>query len=411
MTIFQIIAAILSFAAVGGYINTKFVRLPATIGNMAFALLISLVIICVGSIGLVNIDPVKETINSIDFSDVLLHGMLSFLLFAGALHINLDDLNAVKWPVGILATIGVVIATFITGTIVWYASTLVGIDLPYIYALLFGALISPTDPIAVLSILKESKISKKFYTMVGGESLFNDGVGIVVFLTILGAATSQEEIHASTVIRTLFQESAGGLFLGAVLGWVTYRLLRSIDEYKTEVLLTLALAAGGYALAEALHVSAPLCMVASGLFIGNHGRSKGMSEVTQGKLDGFWELIDEVLNAILFIFVGLEILIVPMSVQTIYLGGFAILATVIARFISVGAPISVMRLVKKFDRGTIRLLSWGGLRGGLSLAMALSLPAGPEKSVILVLAYIVVLFSILLQGLTFQPLIKKILRA
>lgn len=410
MTIFQIIAATLTFAALGGYLNFRFIHLPATIGNMVFALLVSLVMIAVGAMDIINLDPVRDSIDSIDFSHIVLHGMLSFLLFAGALHINLHDLKQVKWPVGILATFGVVLATFMTGTLTWLAAGALGIQLSYIYALLFGALISPTDPIAVLSILKKAGISKKLYTKIGGESLFNDGMGIVVFLTILGAAIGHEEIHFSDVARTLLQESAGGLLLGGILGWITYRLLRSIDEYKVEALLTLALAAGGYALAEALHVSAPLCMVASGLIIGNHGRNTGMSEITQNKLDAFWELIDEVLNAVLFIFVGLEILVIPLSIQTIFLGCLAVMASLVARFISVGLPISLMRLWQKFDRGTIRLLSWGGLRGGLSLAMALSLPAGPEKSIILVLAYSVVLFSILVQGLTFSALIRRVIR-
>lgn len=410
MTAFQILAATLTFAALGSYVNSRFVRLPATIGNMVFALLVSFTMICIGELGFIDLSPVQETIQNLDFSNVVLHGMLSFLLFAGALHINLRELNQVKWPVGILATFGVLVATFITGTLTWYGARMVGVDMPYIYALLFGALISPTDPIAVLSILKQAGISKKLYTKIGGESLFNDGMGIVVFLTILSIATAQEQVTATGVLKTLIQESAGGLLLGAVLGWLTYYLLRSIDEYKAEAQLTLALAAGGYVLAEAIHVSAPLCMVASGLIIGNQGREGGMSEITQNKLDVFWELIDEVLNAVLFMFVGLEILVIPVSLKTLALGGLAILAALIGRFLSVGLPIAIMRSRQKIEKGTVRLMVWGGLRGGLSLAMALSLPSGPEKSSILVLSYSVVLFSILVQGLTFRPLIGRIIR-
>lgn len=410
MTTFQIIAVILTAAAAGGYLNYRFIGLPATIGHMAFALLLSLLAIGAGKMGWLNLEEIKGVVNSIDFSEVVLHGMLSYLLFAGALHINFNDLKAVKWPVGILATVGVVLATFITGTLTWYAAQLIGLNLPYIYALLFGALISPTDPIAVLSILKQAGASKNIYTKVGGESLFNDGVGVVVFLAILGIATSGAKFDPSHFFLAFAYESLGGMTLGGLIGWGTYRLLRSIDEYKVEVMLTLALVTGGYAFAEFIHVSAPLCMVVAGLVIGNHGRAFGMSENTRRHIDVFWELIDEILNAVLFLLIGLEILVVTLSGQFITLGIMAIGAVLIARLISVGLPITLMRFNQEFERGTIRLLTWGGLRGGLSIAMALSLPAGDEKNIILTLTYIVVLFSIFVQGLSFQSGIKMIMK-
>ena len=410
MSIFHISALILSAAALGGFINYKFIGLPSTIGHMVFALLFSVAVILLGNLGWMDTGAISEIIASIDFSDVVLHGMLSFLLFAGALHINLNDLKNVKYPVGILATFGVITATFLTGTLTWAAAQWIGIELPYIYALLFGSLISPTDPIAVLSILKQVGISKSLYVKIGGESLFNDGVGVVIFLALLSAATTTSEFNVLHFFQHFFVESFGGLTLGLILGWMTYKLMHSIDEYKVEVMLTLALVMGGYALAEVLHLSAPLCMVAAGLVIGNHGRSEAMSDVTRHHVDIFWELIDEILNAVLFLLIGLEIMIITLSGNTIWLGLLATLAVLVGRFISVGVPVTLMRFKNKFEPGTIRLMTWGGLRGGLSIAMALSLPSGDEKSVILTLTYIVVLFSIIVQGLTFRPVIKSILK-
>lgn len=410
MTLFQIIAALLTFAALGGYINHRFMRLPATIGHMFFALVVSVVAIVLSRFGIVDLSEATTFINSIDFADVLLHGLLSFLLFAGALHISLDDLKAVKWPVGILATVGVTLATFITGTMVWYASGFLGVQIPYIYALLFGALISPTDPIAVLAILKQVGATKKLYTKIGGESLFNDGVGVVIFLTILGVATGKQQPEAAGIAMTFLREAAGGALLGGAFGWLTYRLLKSIDEYKVEVLLTLALVSGGYAVAEYLHVSAPICMVVAGLIVGNQGRALGMSDTTRENLDVFWELVDEVLNAILFMLIGLEIIVIAVTPQHIGLGLAAIAAVLAGRLISVAIPVAVMKLKVPFEKGTVSLMTWGGLRGGLSIAMALSLPTGPEKALIVPMTYIVVLFSILVQGTTFRPVLEKLTR-
>jgi CPA1 family monovalent cation:H+ antiporter len=406
MTVFEIAAAVLTLTAVGAYLNQKYVKFPATIGLMAFSFLMSLVAILLNKMGWMDLTVASAFVGQIDFSDVLLHGMLSFLLFAGALHINLDDLNDVKWSVAVLATVGVMMSTFITGTLAWLGAGLVGLQLPYLYALLFGALISPTDPIAVLSILKEAGISKRLYVKIGGESLFNDGIGVVVFLTILGLATGAEKLEVSTVALLLVREALGGAALGLFLGWLVYRLLRSIDFYKVEVLLTLALATGGYALADLLHVSGPIYMVTAGLIVGNHGRNFGMSERTRARLDDFWELLDEILNAVLFILIGLEVIVIAVTKQHVLLGVMAIGAVLVARTISVGLPISVMDPRQFLNWRMIGLLTWGGLRGGLSIAMALALPAGPEKSVILPITYIVVLFSILVQGLTFKSSLK-----
>ena len=411
MTPFQIIAAVVTLSAVGAYINNRYFRFPQTIGLMAFSFAVSLITIILSRTGIAHFEAIGEFVRGIDFSEVLLHGMLSFLLFAGAMHINLEDLKNVRWSVGVMATVGVIAATFITGTLVWQASRVVGLELPYLYALLFGALISPTDPIAVLAILKNSGISKEAYTRIGAESLFNDGVGVVLFLTILQLANSAEELKVAEAVWHFLREALGGALFGIACGWVVYRLLRRIDDYKVEVLLTLALATGGYAAAEELvHVSAPIFMVTAGLIVGNHGRNFGMSEQSRERLDVFWELVDEVLNAVLFILIGLEIVVISVPVPHVLLGILAILAVLAGRFLSVGIPAALVGLVKGAEKGTIALLTWGGLRGGLSIAMALSLPAGPQKDIILPVTYIVVLFSILVQGLTFKSALPLLLR-
>jgi CPA1 family monovalent cation:H+ antiporter len=377
---------------------------------MVFALLVSLVAVLFNAVGWIDLRIVTDFLKNIDFSEVLLHGMLSFLLFAGALHINLEELKSVKWPVSILATIGTMLSTFIIGSLVWLAAGLTGFELSYIYALLFGALISPTDPIAVLSILKQVGASKKMYVKIGGESLFNDGVGVVIFLTILGIATGSGKPEISHVLTHFIREAFGGFALGGLFGWITYILVKSIDDYKTEALLTIALVIGGYAFAEFIHVSAPISMVVAGLIVGNQGRSLGMSDITREHLDLFWELIDEILNAVLFMLIGLEIIIISINLHHMYLGALAIVAVLLGRLISVSIPMYFIGMRHTFEKGTIALLTWGGLRGGLSIAMALSLPAGDEKSIILPITYIVVLFSILVQGLSFKRIAEIVTR-
>ncbi len=406
MSAFQILAVLLTVAAIGGYINHRFIRLPETIGHMAFSLVVSLVVVALARLSVIDLQPVQAVLQQIDFTNVLLHGMLSFLLFAGALHINLSDLKTVRVPVTVLATVGVVVSTFITGTLIWYLAHWVGVPLLYIYALLFGALISPTDPIAVLSILKHAGASRKLYVKVGGESLFNDGIGVVVFLSIFGVATGSASPTVGSVAASLLREALGGATLGLLLGWIVYRLLRSINDHKVELLLTLALVTGGYALAEAQHLSAPICMVVAGLLIGSHGRLHGMSAATRERLDGFWELLDEILNAVLFMLIGFEVIVVSMSWSHAVLGLAAVVAVLFARFVSVGAPVLLLRPFYPFEKGTVPLLTWGGLRGGISIALALSLPVGEEKDIILPVTYLVVIFSILVQGLTFERLVR-----
>lgn len=407
MTFFQMLAILLCISAIGGFLNYKYLRLPETIGQLSMSLAASLLLIFMGKMGILDITPIQHTLLQLNFSDILLHGMLSVLLFAGALHINLSELKDVRWAVAVLATVGVIIATFVTGTCIWYMAGWLGFDLPYIYALLFGALISPTDPIAVLAILKQAGASRKIYVKTGGESLFNDGVGVVVFLAILGIATGSSEFSISALAGVFLHEALGGAVLGGLLGWACYQLLKAINEYKVELMLTLALATGGYALAEYLHLSAPICMVVAGLVIGNHGRARGMSEQTRLRLDDFWELLDEVLNALLFMLIGFELIIINLTASSILFGVLAIAAVLLGRFISVALPVSLLSFRTPFERGTIPMLTWGGLRGGISVALALSLPAGAEKDLILPITYTVVVFSILVQGLSFKKLIAR----
>ncbi|WP_133372149.1 cation:proton antiporter, partial [Sulfurirhabdus autotrophica] len=400
MTLFQIIAVLISMAAIASYLNHRFLRLPSTIGLMVIALLMSLCFVALGKLGLVELSHAAAFIRSIDFSEALLHGMLAFLLFAGALHVDLSDLASQKLPVAVLSTVGVVIATFITGALFWLGIHALGIDLPFIYALLFGALISPTDPIAVLGILKSAGAPKSLEIKITGESLFNDGIGVVIFLTILGIVVSGHEPDFSHIALFLLEEAVGGIGLGLSLGWIVYRLLRSVDNYQVEVLLTLALAAGGYSLAEVIHVSAPIAIVVAGLAIGNHGRAFAMSEKTREHLDPFWELLDEILNAVLFVLIGLEVLAVTLDWNTVAAGIMSIVVVLIARFISVSIPVLAMQFKRTFTKGAIKILTWGGLRGGISIALALSLPPSEYRDLILAVTYMVVVFSILVQGLT-----------
>jgi monovalent cation:H+ antiporter, CPA1 family len=408
MTTLQILAVLLTITAMGSYVNARFIKAPATVGIMGFTLVLSLLALIGEAVGWLDLRLASSFVARLDFSELLLHGVLAFLLFAGALHINLTELKAVRGLVFTLATLGVALATVIIGSLVWLAAGWLGLPLTYLQALLFGALIAPTDPIAVLAILKTAQVPRSLYIKIGGESLFNDGVAVVVFLTILSLTTGAAEPVWTSVGWRLLQEIIGGGALGFALGWGTYWLLRPLDDYKVEVLLTLALVSGGYVLAEWLHVSAPICMVVAGLIIGNHGRHTGMSATTRQRLDEFWELLDDVLNAVLFMLLGLTMLVIPISGQHIELGVCAIFATLVGRFVSVSLPMRLLAPRQAIDWRDVSLMTWGGLRGGLSVAMALALPAGGAQSIILPVTYSVVLFSILVQGLSFKTVLRRI---
>jgi len=407
MRLFDILAILVSLSAVFSYLNHRFLKLPTAIGLMLIALLMSLGLIATGPLGLGIEEEVEVMLRSIDFDETLLHGMLSFLLFAGALHVNLADLAQQRWVIAVLATAGVVAATFLIGFATWWIFALVGLDVPLAYCLVFGALISPTDPIAVLGILKRAGAPKTLETKITGESLFNDGVAVVVFLVLAKIAAGGEDVTAGSVVWLFATEALGGVLFGLLIGGVAYWMLRSVDNYQVEVLITLAVVTGGYAIAEKLHISAPIAIVVAGLLIGNHGRLMAMSDRTRERLDTFWELVDEVLNATLFVLIGLEVLILSFRGEFLIAGLLAIPTVLLARLISVGLPIGLMRRFRTFSPGVVTILTWGGLRGGISVALALSLPAGEVRDTLVAVTYVVVVFSILVQGLTIERLVRS----
>jgi CPA1 family monovalent cation:H+ antiporter len=407
MPLFDIIALLLSLAALFAYINHRYVRLPPTIGVMVIALVVSLALIIAGEIVGEGVKaPAAELLRHIDFGEALLHGMLSLLLFAGALHIDLSDLRHEVGVVSVLSTIGVLLSTCIVGGLGWLVFRALGMSVPLLGCLILGALISPTDPIAVLGILKTAGAPRSLETQTAAESLFNDGIGVVVFLTLLDVAHSGD--FSLGWFLWLFVKSAiGGLLFGIGAGLVTYHALRRVNNYQVEVMITLALATAGYALAERLHLSAPIAIVAAGLLIGNQGRTLAMAKQTEKRLDDFWELVDEILNAILFVLVGLQVLVMPLG--WIYFLASAVFVPIVllARWASVAAVVSVMKRWRRFERGAIAILTWGGLRGGLSVAMALSLPPSPYRTTLIAITYGVVVFSIVVQGITIGRVVRR----
>jgi len=407
LELFDVIALLLSLAAFFAFANHHTLRLPTTLGVMALALAFSLCVLALGRLGGAPMGWMRWW-HEVEFGPALLEGMLGALLFAGALHVKLGDLLSQKWIVVLLATGGVLLSTLLIGLLTWAGSGFFGLEIDFLYCLLFGALISPTDPIAVLSVLKQVGVPQSLEMKIAGESLFNDGVGVVVFLVLLGIATGEGHADVNSVGVLFLQEVVGGVAFGLAVGWVAYRMLRSMDDAKVELLVTLAVVTGGYALAGALHVSGPLAMVAAGLLLGNHGRRFGMSDTTRENLDSFWELADEVLNAVLFLMIGLEVLVLPWSTPRVFAGLLAIPLVLGVRLVSVGALVSLLRARRSFSPHVVKLLTWGGIRGGISVALALSLPAGPERDVIVSATYVVVAFSILVQGLSIGPLTRKL---
>ena len=411
MSPFIILTIIIFLAALFGYVNVRFLKLPTTIGLMLITIVFSLVIFGISVFDDTLLDIEEYIITKLDFRTLLLDVMLSFLLFAGALHTNFEQLRVQRWPVIVFATLGVLASTFLVGTAVFYIIPLFGLQVNYIHCLLFGALISPTDPIAVLGILKQAGAPKKLETKIVGESLFNDGVGVVVFLTIFNIAASggSEESTGFLHILELFgAEVIGGISLGLAIGYITYLLMRSIDDYDTEVIITLATVMVGTALSQKLHFSAPLAMVTAGLLVGNDTvRQSTMSEMTETYVDKFWELIDILLNTVLFVLIGMEILVLTFDLEYIFAGLMAIPIVLICRYLSLLLPIEFFKNRLEFVPKTNLIMTWGGLRGGISIALCLGLTQDMERDLFLVMTYVIVVFSILVQGLTVGNLIKK----
>lgn len=405
---FSVLIVLASFFA---YLNLKILKLPSTIGIMLIAIFVSLLIRIAGP----SIFP-KTTlsffnlISEFDFTEVLMGAMLNFLLFAGAIHVNFSDLKEQRLPIFIFSTVSVIISTFVVAFILYNVAPLLHENIPFIYCLLFGALISPTDPIAVLGILKQAKVPKSLETKIAGESLFNDGVAVVLFAVILQLTqTNAIDISAGSISWLLAREAFGGLLLGALLGFGASAAMKRVDDYKVSVLITLSVVMGGYLVARATHISGPLTMVAAGLITGNYGKKTAMSSETKDYLNKFWELIDEILNAILFLFIGFELLLIPDLTSHLVLGLFAIVIVLLARLLSIWIPYTIVPFKNKFLKGALTVMVWGGLRGGVSIALVLSVDNGEHKNLLLEITYFVVVFSIVVQGLTVGKVAKKAL--
>ena len=421
MSIFSIGAILVGLSALFGYINHRLLHLPHTIGLVMIALVASLSIIAIDLL-----DPtlgigskVTGMLRQIDFNATLMHGMLSFMLFAGALHADFSALKTKRRVIAVMALVGTFLSTFTVAALMWVVAGWVGLDLPFIWALVFGALISPTDPVAVLGLFKTVKVPDTLQAKMAGESLFNDGVGVVVFTVVVAFAMSgvgeagsahADTMGATEIAKLFFTEVAGGVALGFAAGYIGYRAMYGINEPSLEVLITLALVMVTYALALALHMSGPISMVVAGLFIGNRGVKYAMSAATRADVMTFWTLIDEILNSVLFLLIGLEVLVISANADLL---GFALLAipvTLIARALSVGIPMILLSRWEVFTKGAAPVLIWGGLRGGIAVALALSLPETEYKVTILTITYGVVLFSIIVQGLTVKPLVKRMVQ-
>ena len=412
-SIFNLVALLVMLAAAFGYANHRWLRLPHTIGLVVIALVVSIVVLItdelIPTLGLAT--TVRGLLTDVEFEDVLMKALLSFLLFAGALHVDLDALLQRRLVIGVMATLGVITSTVIVAALMYLVFEFFGVPMGFSYCLVFGALISPTDPIAVMGILKEVRVPQMLETKIAGESLFNDGVGVVLFSILVTLASGGTDTVDLVDVASLFAlEAVGGIGLGLGAGYIAYRAMRAIDQHSLEVLITLALVMGTYSVASRLHMSGPLAVVVAGLFIGNHGKRFAMSESTRRHIDTFWTLLDEVLNSVLFLAIGFEVVAISLTGQVVGASIIAILVVLFARFLAVALPITILKFREQFTTGAIPVLTWGGLRGGISVALALALPPTPEKQIILAVTYVVVVFSIVVQGLTVERVVRATVR-
>lgn len=401
-------SALIVLSAGFTYLNYRVLKLPNAIGLMIVSLLFSLIILILGQFFPLFESIIELKINRIDFSELLLEGMLSFMLFAGAIHVNYEDLKTEKLSILLFSTASVIISTFVLGFAAFYVLKIFGIDVNILHALLFGALISPTDPICVLSILKSAGISKSLETKIAGESLFNDGVAVVIFLTILKLGLPGAEVNAMSIFSLFVKEAVGGILLGMFLGYAASKLMTQVKDYKIQVLITVAVVMGGYTVADLANLSGPLAMVVTGIITGNTVKKHSTENVNSEYLNKFWELIDEILNALLFVLIGLELLVIKTNNTILFISFIFIFIALIARYISVWLPSLIIRFREKITQKTLLILTWGGLRGGISIALALSIPPDSDKDIWVTGTYVIVCFTILVQGLTIGRLSKKI---
>lgn len=412
MELYYSFSVLIVLAALFSYANLRFLKLPGTIGIMIIAMLVSVAIRLLGDSYFPDATKdMFQLFNSLDFNEILMGAMLNFLLFAGAMHVNILDLKNLRWTIATYATISVVLSAFIISAILYYIAPYFGIQIPYIYCLLFGTLISPTDPIVVLGILKQAKVPKIIETKITGESLFNDGVAVVMFAVVLQIATNPSfDADFASVSKLFLMEAGGGILLGLLLGFTASRSMKKIDDYKVSALITLSIVMGGFLIAKELHVSSPLAMVIAGLIIGNYGKKFAMSKTTQDYLNKFWELIDEIMNAILFLFIGFELLLIEDLMDQILLGIATIFIVLLSRTLSIVIPARTILRKNTFSKGSLIVLVWGGIRGGVSIALVLSMPNSEWKDLLLEITYIVVLFSIVIQGLTVGKVAHRVLK-
>ncbi len=407
MSLFEIVGALLALTAGLAYVNERHLHLPAPIGVTLGGLVTSLALLLIGALG-----PERRWLTGIlahvNFEQVLLEGLLGILLFAGSLGVDLDELIRLRGPVLVLSVAGTLLSTLLVGTAAWCVLRVAGLGIPYLWALLFGALISPTDPVAVMGLLRSTGASRELSTLISGESLFNDGVAVVLFAILLGLVTGGQDASALEAGRLFLREAVGGSLYGLAIGWVAYYFLRRVDEPTTEILITVAVTTAGYSLANRIGVSGPLAMVLAGLLVGSRGRAFAMSEATRMRLDNFWTVVDEILNALLFVLIGLEVLLLPVRPSWLAVALAMVPLILVIRFVTVWIPVRLLAIRRQFGPSTVRMLTWGGLRGGIAIALALSLPTGEERRLLLLLTYVVVVFSILVQGLMVRRIVRSL---